>query len=271
MVPPDDNPFEPTPPPSPSPPDEGGEPTGEGNPEGPSPLDQLGALMDRAVHSAVGPLNQEIANLRAQLAQIQTRPTPPSEPSKPADQWIEEFVKDPDTALSSKLGSKLDAWAEERLGPHLAAFAESAQTQHIQAQRARVDSRWGPGVWDEVFSGPVQAALQDLPPHLRANGRSIESIVSLLAGSDQLSSKLESKRSEWRKKQDAERRKPPSFLGNPGRDPHTDPTEVTDEDRRAIESLQRHGYTFDEGSLKKLRGVTGKGLDIESMAKHYRG
>jgi len=256
----DDSPFPPS-----SEPSESSEPEATPN---------AGAQLAQIIEAATGPalaeqratvqmLAQQLQQTQAQLAAQQQRQSAPAPALNGADAdqtWLNEFVAKPTEKLNAHLEAKFQELARQYIAPPLAGIAQTVAAQTLREQAYRVDNRFGDGTYQEVFR-----ILAGMPENMRLQPDTVKRTMDALIGSDELAGELE-KRSAAKVKavNEANKRRPPSPLGTPGRSPVGPDTEIDDDDRVFQSVLKGAGITFSDEDLKLSKQME-PGMSLDEM------
>lgn len=213
--------------------------------------------------AAMGMLQQQLHQTQAQLAAQQqaaaARPAPaPLAPGVDPDQaWLNEFVAKPTEKLNAYIDEKFQQLARQHIAPPLAGIAQTVAAQTLREQASRVEARFGAGTYTEVIAPHLERILGGMPENMRLQPDTVKRTVDALLGSDELADELGKRASAKAKAEnEANRRRPPSPMGSPGRQPGGLDLDINDEDRAFQTALRDAGFEFGDEDLKLSKQVS---------------
>jgi hypothetical protein len=224
-------------------------------PEGekpPAPVTQ--ADLDRVTQAHAKSLADFTKEVTGAISQLRTNQAPPKTPDPPrqatGDEFLDEFVKDGKGTISRVVQEAI----QNTMGPWVQSQASSTADNLTNTHRAKVDSQYGEGAWDEIIAPEMEKILSQLDPQTqliaRGNKATFETIFKQARGEDGIMEKLHERK--------AKLPPPPDMLGE-GRTPTPKPG-LTPEDKEWMGRYEDStGHKLDSKALTQL---------IEHKRKH---
>jgi hypothetical protein len=136
----------------------------------------------QAVEAQVAPLRESLQGMNQffQQLQSQTEGQLTETPGTPAAQdgdFAQEFYNDPQGAVAAEFSRQAT--------PLISQQADTLSTMLIEGERAKIDSQYGEGAWEEVFQpelGPVIDSVKKTDPMRLMNREAISNAVATVVG-----------------------------------------------------------------------------------------
>jgi len=242
-----------------------------------SPGVQLAGLMQTAIGPHVEATTRQMQAMEARINQL-TGALAAAGSRDPAGDatktdgagktLIERFVENPE-AILAEVEARAEQRVTQRMAPYILGSVQETQEKTLREQQARVDGIYGEGTFEQVLVKDLINIFQEMPEQLRFNPKAIRRSVDSLLGSEELRPELDKRRETRARKaheaKEAERKKPPSFLGNPrgGADANGEPV-IDQNDRAVMAKIAENGFDFSESDMRLVRKLP-KGVSLDDQ------
>jgi hypothetical protein len=236
-----------------------------------APLQQRLDQSDRENVALKAQLQQVTQYLAAQQQAGRGGEAPKAPTKEDGDAFLQRFVADPERVIAEMAGRMADERIKTVVAPYLVGSVQGQYSQALDAAQTRVVKEAGEEFWKEVEPLLVQQ-LQGIPNEaIRLNPTTVKTTLNSILGDEKVSEKFDAAKAKVREaRRNAEKAKPPSVLGTPGRSlAGLGSDDLTDEDRRALEEMGRRGLKVSEADFKLQRRVEvergARNLDLDEM------
>lgn len=217
------------------------QPSGEPAPKAPEPARPQSVDLPDDVKQWMGQATEAIQSVAQRLDNLeggqppQGQPEPDAQPPNAQDAFS-QFYADPEAFVRNATQRELQA---------IAPVLQETFTQMTPIVKDRVgqdfDKRYGSGAWAKFIDGRLDQALERLPVQNRANEQYIRALVAGIKGAIDMDPEAAKEFNEFAT---AAREKPTAPTMLTGNRPATDPNQLSADESRFLEDLDRAGIPF---------------------------